>query len=435
MSCARATAATVFVFSTLALAPSASADKRAENAARDAMKKAGLEVLSTNYSAAAARLQKALRVCGAKRCAPETRALLLRDLGTMQFESGDGTAASESWIEAVKLYPSVDLNADYDRPELRAAWEEAKRDASPSPSLTARPTGKTSSETSSETSETSSETSSDAGRVEPSTAHALPQVAPPTEAPASEEREASKPVEPNDEKTRDEPAFARVWVGFSGAVDFLNVPAGMDVCKLSASGQPANTGAFYCTNPDGSDFPSRASPAQNDQVTTRNQAGQVGGGVKVGNQRAMLAIDYALTRNVLAGVRLGYVVGTYTGNAAVQDGRAFGPRWHLELRGTYVFGHSPSDGEGFAPMAFVAGGISEFDVSSASAVTLSGVAGQHPVRVWLTDGPFFVALGGGMRYQFSPRVAMTAALRMNGAFGGNGFLPSIGPELGAQYGF
>lgn len=86
-------------------------------------------------------------------------------------------------------------------------------------------------------------------------------------------------------------------------------------------------------------------------------------------------------------------------------------------------------------MAFAAAGMSEFDASSPSAVTLSGVAGQHPVSVWLTDAPFFVALGAGMRYQFSPRVALTAAVRLDGAFGGNGFLPTVGPEIAAQYGF
>ncbi|MDP9148957.1 MAG: hypothetical protein M3O36_03305 [Myxococcota bacterium] len=420
MSCARAAAAIVFVFSTLALAPSALADKRAEIAARDAMKKAESDFLNTNYTAATARLQKALRGCAAKRCVPETRALLLRDIGTMQFESGDGTAASESWTEALTLEPTVDLNPDYDRPELRAAWEEAKRDASPPPSLT---------------SPRESESRGDAGTSGPSTVHPTGPIVATTEAPVAEGSEEPKPVEPSDDKTLEEPAFARLWVGFSGAIDFLSVPAGTDVCKLSASAQPANTGAFYCTNPDGSDFPSRASPAQNAQLATRGQAGRVDGGVKIGNQRGMLAIDYALSRNVLAGVRVGYPLGTYTGSAAVQDGRAFGPRWHLELRATYVFGQAPLSGEGFAPMAFVAAGVSEFDASSSSAVTLSGVAGQHPVSVWLTDGPFFVALGGGMRYQFSPRVALTAALRLNGVIGGNGFLPIVGPEIGAQYGF
>jgi hypothetical protein len=149
----------------------------------------------------------------------------------------------------------------------------------------------------------------------------------------------------------------------------------------------------------------------------------------------MLAADYAVLPNLLAGVRIGYVFGAYTGNAAVQDGRAFGPNLHFEARATYVYGHQPLRNPGFAPMGFAGLGISEFDWHSTSSVSLQGVAGQTPVNVWLTDAPFFFVVGGGARYQFSARVAVTGALRLNIAIGGNGVLPTIGPEVGVSYGF
>jgi hypothetical protein len=62
------------------------------------------------------------------------------------------------------------------------------------------------------------------------------------------------------------------------------------------------------------------------------------------------------------------------------------------------------------------------------------VAGQQPVNAWKTAGPFFFLVGGGIRYAFSPRAAVTLAARVNAALGG-GLLFTYGPEIGVQYGF
>ncbi len=109
MTPSRAISSTLVVMSILALAAPARADKRAEAVARDALKKAETDYLATSYAAAAARLKKALRVCGTKRCVPETRALLLRDIGTMQLETGDEKSATASWNEALELQPDLDF--------------------------------------------------------------------------------------------------------------------------------------------------------------------------------------------------------------------------------------------------------------------------------------------------------------------------------------
>jgi hypothetical protein len=85
-------------------------------------------------------------------------------------------------------------------------------------------------------------------------------------------------------------------------------------------------------------------------------------------------------------------------------------------------------------MGFAGLGLAEFDGHTTSVVTLSNVAGQQPVNVWRTDGPFFVMLGAGARYQFSPRAAFTGAVRLNIAVG-NGALLTYGPEIGIAYGF
>jgi hypothetical protein len=149
----------------------------------------------------------------------------------------------------------------------------------------------------------------------------------------------------------------------------------------------------------------------------------------------MASLDYALSASFLLGARLGYVFNAYPGEAAVSTGHALGPKVHAEARATYLFGQEPLAHTGFAPMVFVGTGISEFDTHVSSTVTLDNVAGQQPVNIWVTDAPFFVALGGGVRYQFSLRAAFTAAARLNAVIGGNGFTTTYGPEVGVLYGF
>jgi hypothetical protein len=125
----------------------------------------------------------------------------------------------------------------------------------------------------------------------------------------------------------------------------------------------------------------------------------------------------------------------YRGNAAVRDGRALGTKMHAELRMTYVFGRDPLSRVGFAPIAFAGGGISEFDAHASTLVTLDNVVGERSANVWLTDAPFFATVGAGARYQFAPRIQLTLGGRLNAALGGNGFLPTFGPELTFQEGF
>jgi hypothetical protein len=226
--------------------------------------------------------------------------------------------------------------------------------------------------------------------------------------------------------------YARFWLGVSGAVDFAAMPAANDVCKLTPALTPDNSEHYYCTNASGSDLPSAA---QNAHLSAPGSAGRVDQGVRVGDVRVMLALDYAALANLLLGVRLGYVLNGYSGAAAVRDGRALDPKVHAELRVTYVFGRDPLSHEGFAPTAFVGGGISEFDVHTSTLVTFDNVAGAQSAGVWLTDAPYFLTLGGGARYQFSPRLQLTLGARLNAAFNENGILATFGPEVTVQAGF
>ena len=83
-----------------------------------------------------------------------------------------------------------------------------------------------------------------------------------------------------------------------------SLPGGNDVCALNSNAAPANSLGYYCTKPNGSDFPSRS-----DWVAERHarpgQAGQVAGGLHPGDLRALIAVDYALSPEILVGARVG----------------------------------------------------------------------------------------------------------------------------------
>lgn len=228
--------------------------------------------------------------------------------------------------------------------------------------------------------------------------------------------------------------FRRFWFGVAGALDLAVVGGVDDVCKLGALALPLASSSAYCTNPDGSDFPSRSTPAENDALLP-GHSGTLDGGVKVGNVRVMFAADYAVTGSVLVGLRLGYVLNAYPGDAGISGRPAFLRNLHIEARGTYVFGRDALVKVGFAPTAFFGAGAATSDGHDDTTVSLAGVRGQTAKNAWQIGGPFFATLGGGARYAFSSRAAFTATWKTSLAFGSPGALFTTGPELGFQYGF
>ena len=228
-------------------------------------------------------------------------------------------------------------------------------------------------------------------------------------------------------------SWARIWLGFTATLDLAPMPSGSDLCKLSPTGTLANTVGAYCTNPDGSDFPSRVDPAQNDALID-GASGKLDGGLTDGNLRVLFAADYAPISSLLMGIRLGYAFNGYTGNAVSRGNPWIDKNFHVELRATYIFGKDPLTEVGFAPMVFLSGGASEFAAHVTRFVSLTG-RGDQPVNIWIVRGPWFAAVGAGARYQFSQRVAFNAALRLNTVFGEPSVFVSVGPDIGVSYGF
>jgi hypothetical protein len=214
------------------------------------------------------------------------------------------------------------------------------------------------------------------------------------------------------------------------------LPSGSDLCHLDqASAEPVDANHMYCTTLDGADFPPRNNTGQTQNtILVPGEAGQSTGGLQRANARLMLSADYAVTRNLLLGARVGYVLFAYDGQAAAADARTsrYG-RLHLEARGTWVFGENPFGSPSVAPLVFAGAGISHFDANTSSSVTLTTGA-SAAVNIWKTDGPWFGTAGAGVRWAPIAELGLTLAARANLAFG-NGAVWTFGPEVGVAYGF
>jgi hypothetical protein len=231
----------------------------------------------------------------------------------------------------------------------------------------------------------------------------------------------------------------KVWLGLGFQADWYALPGASNVCFVDAIA----TNPYACVDPGtGAAFPNSGLPQtkttpfvsakQLNADIVQGQGDQVVGGFKLANFRIFLSLDYAVSHNVLVGLRGGYVFNTDPSSSA------FAPL-HLEARLTYLFGKDAVSKKGISPMIFGGLGAGEFDAFVPVPVTLNNI-GNVPLtgteNAWITAGPVFFAVGGGARVLLSTKVAATAALKFEGAFGGAaGFLPGVAPELGVQLGF
>jgi hypothetical protein len=238
----------------------------------------------------------------------------------------------------------------------------------------------------------------------------------------------------------------KLWIGLGVQADIYFLPGGNDVCIVQKSGDPINSAGYACADPStGQAFPNngvpalKLTPSQANGAIVPGSKDQVVGGTSLGNIRLFLSLDYALGKNALLGLRAGYVLRTDPASPP------FAPL-HLEARFTYLIGKDAVSKKGISPMLFVGAGAGEFDayvpvtvnlrIPSATAANGMNVPGNPGnEHAWLTAGPVFFSVGGGARWLVSPKVAMTGALKFEGALGGAaGFLPGVAPELGVQLG-
>ncbi len=217
-----------------------------------------------------------------------------------------------------------------------------------------------------------------------------------------------------------------MWIGLDLQLDAFFMPRATDVCVLTKG--LINPQGYSCVNPNtGSSFPPNA--ATNAEIQL-GHGDEVQGGITFGNVRLLGTFDYALNQNTMLGARAGYVFRTGPPN------RPF-PPLHLEARFTYLFGRDALGQVGaIIPMAFVGAGLGEFDAYVPVTVFQSNGPSNIPANAWLTAGPVFASVGAGARFSLGATTALTAAMRLEGAFGGSShLLPGLAPEAGFHYGF
>jgi hypothetical protein len=226
----------------------------------------------------------------------------------------------------------------------------------------------------------------------------------------------------------------RFWVGVEFMYDLVNIPGAQDACLLSPSAEPlGSSNNYYCTE-NGQDFPSRNDNGAQNSTIKPGGSDQVAGGFVPGNARILVSFDYALSHNFLLGGRVGYVFNTYNGQAAYSEGKGFPIPLHVEVRGTYVFGHKALVKAGLAPYVLGALGVGEYSGNvSVSVITTAPTTPE--ANAWNLGGPGFFALGTGLRYAFTPNIAAYVGPRLSVAFGLGSTLVAISPDIGIAYGF
>lgn len=230
-------------------------------------------------------------------------------------------------------------------------------------------------------------------------------------------------------------SYSRWWFGVEGTFDLVTLPGAVDVCAIdtndksmdASSGLPLNSKGYYCVS-NGADFPSRTN-LTSAQALKVGSADRVAGGFAPGSVHVMASLDYALTRHLLIGGRLGYVANTYPGSAAT----SFAPI-HAEARATFVIGRGGVGRAGPQGYVYLGGGVAPQDAKVEVNVVVNSV-GSQTVDAWNVEGPGFVGAGLGFREQFSKHAALLLGPRVSLALGGATATPVIGPDVQFQLGF
>jgi hypothetical protein len=118
------------------------ADAKVEGEARklqgDAM---DVDFLSLDLAAAKKKLQDALKKCGEDKCSKKLVASLHRDLGVVLVNNKDAKGGQSEFEAALEADENIVISKDYlDNPDVKKAWEAAKKAGASAPTTTA--TGK-----------------------------------------------------------------------------------------------------------------------------------------------------------------------------------------------------------------------------------------------------------------------------------------------------
>ena len=122
----------------------------------------------------------------------------------------------------------------------------------------------------------------------------------------------------DDDQARSGP-FKRVWIGMAGAIDFQSMPEGQDLCRLDPiTALPSNSANVYCTNSDGTDFPSRSNLRAEQRPVSRVRPAARTAASSAATSASCSRSTTPSTRTCWSAARLGMTLFKYPGEAAYQ---------------------------------------------------------------------------------------------------------------------
>jgi hypothetical protein len=231
----------------------------------------------------------------------------------------------------------------------------------------------------------------------------------------------------------------KLWFGLHVAQDIAFV-GGERICMPDSTAQD-----FSCYLSGTTDIPY-------DTVFFKTtDVGNVPTGTVAATTRVLLSFDYAVTPNILAGVRLGYAFrggppanmvappdenppGVYNPTVPTNPGTKFLP-FHAELRGSYWFGKSGFR-PGFRPYVHLGGGLAQVDakvVVNVDDKDTENSGGQTTADAWKKLGQGFITGGGGVGYFFTNKLGVQANFNVMYMLGASGIV--LQPSLGMMMGF
>lgn len=256
--------------------------------------------------------------------------------------------------------------------------------------------------------------------------------------------------------------FRRHHLGLHVAQD-VAIVSGNDVCSIEQQ-EKQNFTCYYAGTRD-QPFPGRVNGTGGAQSWDPFPGANIGSGTAIGTTRVLVSYDFAFTRNILAGLRVGYALNggppsgadvTYDPisgdivDGSADNGDKFLP-FHLELRASYVFRRNGISSKGFRPYVHVGGGLAQVDAKVKVPVKDCGVLeeSQRPacssgmanpstlgqteadLDAWKKLGKQFITAGGGVIYGLGETFGLQ--LNLNLMY----MLPSSGvvlePSLGMTF--
>jgi hypothetical protein len=376
------------------------------------------DYVETNFEDSSKKLAQALALCQvATDCSPIVRGRVLLDLGVVEFVLQRPDEGRAHFARAVQEDPKVTLEADFSTPDLVKEFAAVKS-AAPAPAETTAPSAEPAPK---EPAPPPVKASTDCPPNFPGCA-ATPASCTSNEDCTDGQKCIDSSCSAGDQADEaDSKPYKKNWVSLAFQEDLLLLPGATDACRGGAGYTcfDAGTGAYYAGIPE---------KGFDDSVVS---------GLVPATMEILAGYDRALTRNIVLGGRLGYVLG---GGPQRPGGAAFVPV-HAEARATYWFGKNPLSRKGFRFYALLATGIGEVDgkftIDVLPTASPTGI-GAAPTKAtnevaWTKTGTGFAALGPAIMYAITPVMGVFLELKVMEMFPTTG--TGFGLQLGYAYGF